>query len=129
LSVVVVVFVQSYHYMKNQKKRSGESQIFNQVDSFQFQTQSCNWRSSKAVPNPTRKRRNAFDGTTDDNDDDIEEEGEISSDPQALAMSAFNESLSDSINLFQAIHVLQSKEDELALKKNETSSGIFTVIS
>ena len=38
-------------------------------------------------------------------------------------MSTLNESLSDSINLFQAIHVLQSKEDELALKKNDSSSG------
>jgi hypothetical protein len=40
----------------------------------------------------------------------------------ALATAALNESLSDSINLFQAIHVLQGKEDEMAYKKNETSS-------
>jgi hypothetical protein len=40
-------------------------------------------------------------------------------------MSSFNESLSDSINLFQAIHVLQSKEDEMALKKNDSSSGNY----
>ena len=59
----------------------------------------------------------------DDDSDDLDVEGDISTDPQALAMSSFNESLSDSINLFQAIHVLQSKDDELALKKNESTSG------
>jgi hypothetical protein len=59
----------------------------------------------------------------DDDSDELDVEGDISTDPQALAMSSFNESLSDSINLFQAIHVLQSKDDELALKKNESTSG------
>ena len=60
----------------------------------------------------------------DDDDLELEEEGEISDDPQSMAMTsaALNESLSDSINLFQAIHVLQGEEDEMAFKKNETSS-------
>ena len=43
------------------------------------------------------------DGAGDDDELEFEEEGEISDDPKSMAMtsSAFNESLSDSINLFQ----------------------------
>ena len=66
----------------------------------------------------------------DDNDEDMEgedfddesvDENAISRESKALA-NTFNETLSDSINLFQAIHVLQSKEDELAYQ-NDTSAG------
>ena len=37
-------------------------------------------------------------------------------------LKLLNKSLSESVNLFQSIHVLQSKEDELAFG-NETSAG------
>ena len=39
-------------------------------------------------------------------------------------LKVLNKSLSESVNLFQAIHVLQSKEDELAFG-NETVAGTY----
>ena len=69
-----------------------------------------------------------MNGTDNDDDFELEEEGEISDDPKSMAMAtaALNESLSDSINLFQAIHVLQGDEDERAYKTNNLTSGELT---
>ena len=71
---------------------------------------------------------NGSDNDDDDDDFELEEEGEISDDPKSMAMAtaALNESLSDSINLFQAIHVLQGDEDERAYKTNNLTSGELT---
>ena len=69
-----------------------------------------------------------MNGSDNDDDFELEEEGEISDDPKSMAMAtaALNESLSDSINLFQAIHVLQGDEDERAYKTNNLTSGELT---
>ena len=69
-----------------------------------------------------------MNGTDNDDDFELEEEGEISDDPKSMAMAtaALNESLSDSINLFQAIHVLQGDDDERAYKTNNLTSGELT---
>ena len=65
----------------------------------------------------------------DDDDLEFEEEGEISDDPKTMAMTTatLNESLSDSINLFQAIHVLQGEDDERAFKTNNATSGTLKI--
>jgi len=63
--------------------------------------QSCNWRTPKTTKKRARRETN-----------------ELS--PEDLKV--LNKSLSESVNLFQAIHVLQSKEDELAFG-NETNAG------
>ena len=57
-----------------------------------------------------RKRRDLID----------EEEDEAS--------KTFNETLSESVSLFQAIHVLQTDEDELSFQ-NETNAGTVTLFS
>ena len=44
------------------------------------------------------------------------------------ASKTFNETLSESVSLFQAIHVLQTDEDELSFQ-NETNAGIVTLFS
>ena len=69
-----------------------------------------------------------MNGSDNDDDFELEEEGEISDDPKSMAMAtaALNESLSDSINLFQAIHVLQGDEDERAYRTNNSTSGELT---
>ena len=41
------------------------------------------------------------------------------------ASKTFNETLSESVSLFQAIHVLQTDEDELSFQ-NETNAGTVT---
>ena len=67
--------------------------------SFYLQTQSCYWRSTSKN---SRSRRET---------EGIEEEEK-----------AVNETMSESLNLFQAIHVLQSNEDE-ADYRNQTNAG------
>lgn len=69
-----------------------------------FQTQSCNWRNPKNKS--VRKRRDLIDEEED-------------------ASKTFNETLSESVSLFQAIHVLQTDEDELTFQ-NETNAGTVT---
>ena len=66
-----------------------------------LQTQSCNWRSPKS--NQKRTRRETMELSDQD-------------------LQVLNRTLSESVNLFQAIHVLQSKEDELAFR-NVTNAG------
>merc|ERR1711860_426394 len=41
---------------------------------------------------------------------------------------ALNETISESLNLFQAIHVLQSNEDEADYYRNQTNAGTFKYI-
>ena len=65
-----------------------------------LQTQSCYWRSTSKN---SRSRRET---------EGIEEEEK-----------AVNETMSESLNLFQAIHVLQSNEDE-ADYRNQTNAGM-----
>jgi len=62
--------------------------------------QPCNWRTPKQSKKRTRRETNDLN-------------------PEDLKL--LNKSLSESVNLFQSIHVLQSKEDELAFG-NETSA-------
>ena len=66
-----------------------------------FQTQSCNWRNPKSK-NVIRQKR-----------DLIEDEERT---------KALNKSLSESVSLFQAIHVLQTDEDE-STYTNTTNAG------
>ena len=49
-------------------------------------------------------------------------------DEEEEASKTFNETLSESVSLFQAIHVLQTDEDELSFQ-NETTAGIVTLVS
>lgn len=81
---------------------------------YNFQTQSCDWRSPKSVGG--RRKRRDLDGVEIDDIDETEID--------ARGEAALNKSLSESLSLFQAIHVLQTKEDELALR-NETTAGKF----
>jgi len=62
--------------------------------------QSCNWRTPKTSKKRARRETNELN---------------------AEDLKLLNKSLSESVNLFQSIHVLQSKEDELAFG-NETSA-------
>ena len=83
-------------------------EILTLLQFYYFQTQSCNWRNPKNKS--VRKRRDLID----------EEEDEAS--------KTFNETLSESVSLFQAIHVLQTDEDELSFQ-NETNAGTVTLFS
>ena len=82
-------------------------EILTLLQFYYFQTQSCNWRNPKNKS--VRKKRDLIDDEED-------------------ASKTFNETLSESVSLFQAIHVLQTDEDELSFQ-NETIAGIVTLVS
>ena len=73
---------------------------------YYLQTQSCNWRNPKNKS--VRKRRDLIDDEED-------------------ASKTFNETLSESVSLFQSIQVLQTDEDELSFQ-NQTTAGIVIYI-
>ena len=81
-------------------------------------TQSCNWRSLNGNGIKKRKRRSRRETL----EEDLEEDVEITE-----TMSASNSSgLSENVRMFQSIHVLQSREDELEEDfGNATSTATF----
>ena len=83
-------------------------EILTLLQFYYFQTQSCNWRNPKNKS--VRKKRDLIDDEEED------------------ASKTFNETLSESVSLFQAIHVLQTDEDELSFQ-NETNAGTVTLFS
>ena len=98
---------------------------------YHFQTQDCNWRRGKTS---VKRKRRALSDTNDENDefepdvDDIEFNESILTKTN-LTTTKKNDSLSDNISLFQAIHVLQSKEDEDDQNKSEddTKAGNISI--
>ena len=107
----------------------------NKILRIPLQTQDCNWRRAKTS---VRRRRDLSGinengllnedeegmedimGEFEDNDEN--EFGEGISMSRNLTSTNTTDSLSDNISLFQAIHVLQSKEGEAEFR-NDTTAG------
>ena len=126
--VLIYIYIYIYIYIISELYENGY-QTFAYF--YLFQTQDCNWRRGKTS---VKRKRRALSDTNDENDefepdvDDIEFNESILTKTN-LTTTKKNDSLSDNISLFQAIHVLQSKEDENDKDDSEddTKAGKYSI--